>query len=216
MKNSLIKPPFIPVWARGYKNSLFFIYNGGSMAPLFKPGDFLCAHNPILGDIRLGDIVIIQWEGSIDSLDYVVHRVVSVKREYLITQGDNNLSPDSQLVTNDNLIGLVTSFERKSHVYPVNGGAMGLFYARLIHARNHLWLFIKRLGWRIYGFIRLSGLVARVWRPAITQLRLMTDKGPLIKYCHGNRTIAHWWIEKRYFNVLKPFDLVIPNPEESK
>jgi hypothetical protein len=93
---------------------------------------------------------------------------------------------------------------------------MGLFYARLIHARNHLWLFIKRLGWRIYGFIRLSGLVARVWRPAITQLRLMTDKGPLIKYCHGNRTIAHWWIEKRYFNVLKPFDLVIPNPEESK
>jgi signal peptidase I len=216
MQNSLIKPPFIPVWAGGSKDSIFFIYNGGSMAPLFKPGDFLCAHSSVFGDILLGDIVIIQWEGNLGCLEYVVHRVVLVKQDYLVTQGDNNLCPDSQLVTHDNFVGLVNSYERQGHVYLVKGGVIGLFYARLIHARNYIWLFIKILGWRIYRLIYQSGWVARVWRPAIIQLRLTTDKGILIKYYHGNRTVAHWWPEKKYFDACKPFDLVIPNPEESK
>jgi signal peptidase I len=216
MKNSLIKPPFIPIWARGDKNSLFFIYNGGSMAPLFKPGDFLCSHRSVFRDIHLGDVVIFHWKGDDVRLDYVVHRVVSVKREYLITQGDNNFTPDSQLVTNDNLVGLVTFFERQNHKYPVVSGYKGLFFARLIHAWNCIWIIIKRLGWRFYRIIRQSGLVARMWQPTINQLCLITENGPLIKYCYGNRTIAYWWKEKRYFDVIKPFDLVIPNPVESK
>lgn len=186
------------------------------MAPLFKPGDLLCARKSILGNTRLGDIVIIDWGSDKNHNEYIVHRVVSAKQEHLITQGDNNLKPDPQVITLDNLVGLVTSFERQNHVYLVKGGTIGLFYARLIHARNYIWLLVKRLGWRIYRFIRQSGWVARVWRPAIRQIRVMTDHGPLIKYCYDNRTVAHWWPETKKFEVLKPFDLVISNPEESK
>lgn len=216
MNNSLTEPPFIPSWARKYKEKKFFIYNGPSMAPLFKPGDLLCVQKSVLGNIRLGDIVIINWESDKNNIQYVVHRVISLKQEHLITQGDNNLKPDPQAVTSENLVGLVTSFGRQNHVYSVKGGTIGLFYARLIHARNFIWLLIKRLGWRIYRLIRQSGLIAKMWRPVISQIRVMTANGSLIKYCYGKHTVARWWPETKNFVVAKPFDLVIPHPKESK
>jgi signal peptidase I len=186
------------------------------MEPLFKPGDLLCARKSVLGNICLGDIVIIDWGSDKKYIGYVVHRIISVKREYLITQGDNNLKSDPQVVTMDNLVGQVTSFGRQNHVYSVHGEMMGLFYARLILARNYLWLFFKRLGWRSYRLLRQSGWGKRLWRPSIRRVRVMTDKGPLIKYCHGKHTVARWWPETNKFTVVKPFDLVIPHPEEPK
>jgi hypothetical protein len=176
----------------------------------------LCACKTVLEKTHLGDVVIVFREGNTNHFDHIVHRVVSVNQDYLITQGDNNLKPDAQIVTIDNLVGLVTSFSRHNHVYPVMGGTLGLFYARLIYARNHSWLLIKRLGWRIYRHIRQNGLIARVWRPSISQIRLVTNNGYLVKYCHDNRTVARWWSETKAFEVVKPFDLVIPRPEGSK
>ena len=210
MNNSLVEPPFIPAWARQLKEYLFFIYNGPSMAPLFKPGDILCARKSVLGNIHLGDVIIIVWQNDISHIETVVHRVVAAKPECLITRGDNNLKPDAQAVTSDNLVGLVTSFGRQNRMYPVRNGYLGLLHARFIHARNHLWLLVRRLGWRVYRLISQSGVVAKVWRPDISQIRVMTLDGSLFKYCYGNRTVAYWRPE------LKKFDVVIPNPEESK
>lgn len=186
------------------------------MTPLFKPGDLLCVRHSIFGDIRSGDVVIVCWGNKTNRSEYVVHRVNSVKKGYFITQGDNNLKPDGQVVAIDNLVGLVTSFGRQNQVYSVRGGYIGFLFARFIHARNYSWLFVKRLGWRIYRHIRQSGWVARVWCPTINQILVKTDDGPLIKYCYGSHTVAHWRPEKRYFAVVKPFDLVISNPNESK
>ncbi len=214
MSNSLTESPFIPTWAKDNKDNLFFIYNGPSMAPLFKPGDMLCAHKLVLESIHLGDIVIINWESDENRAEFIVHRVISKKQKHLITQGDNNLKPDLKIVTIENLMGKVISFCRQNHVSSVTGGALGLFYARFIHALNNIWLFIKRVCWRRYDWMRKSRLVARVWRPAISQICLITDSGPLIKYCYGNRTVACWWLESKKFDVIKPFDLVIPSPEE--
>lgn len=214
MNNSLIEPPFTPSWARENEENIFFIYSGASMAPLFKPGDMLCARFHVWENIRPGDVVIIHWGNHINHSEHVVHRVVSVNQDNLNTQGDNNLKLDAQVVTNDNLVGLVFSFGRKGKIYSVRGGRLGLFYAHLVHTRNYIWMLIKRLGWRAYRRIRQSGLVARLWRPAISQIRVMTDEGPLIKYCFGTKTVARWWPQQKRFQVVKPFDLVLSDPEE--
>jgi hypothetical protein len=212
MINSLIEAPFIPVWARAIRG-FFFIYNGASMAPLFRPGDLLCARRPVWKRIRPGDVVIIALGNNPNHFDHVVHRVVSVKQKFLITQGDNNLKPDMETVTNDNIIGLVIAFGRQGHIHPVRGGILGLTFAGLIHSRNIIWFLIKRIGWRVYRPIQQSGLVARVWRPDIYQIRVMTDKGPLVKYRYRTKTVARWWPQLKHFDVVKPFDLVIPKPE---
>jgi hypothetical protein len=214
MDNSLIDAPFIPVWARSFNEPLFFIYNGPSMAPLFKPGDLLCARSSFLKSIRRGDVVIYSWRDNPNHLNQVVHRVVSVKGKLLKTQGDNNLKPDSQVILVDNLVGLVTSFGRQKHIYSVKGGILGSFYAQLIRSRNNIRLLGKRLGWRIYRQLHQSGIVARFWQPEISQIRVLTNEGPLIKYCFHSKTIARWWPHMKRFLVVKPFDLVIFHPYE--
>ncbi len=216
MSNSQLESPSAPIWVREFKEIKYFVYYGPSMMPLFKPGDLLCARKSVLRNIRLGDVVIINLGGDKNRIEYVVHRVVSAKQGCLITQGDNNLKPDMQIVSKENLVGLVTSFYRQKHVYSVKGGAIGFLYARFIYTRNYIWLLIKRLGWMTYRLIDQSGWVSIIWRPAIYQIRVATDTGPLVKYCHGNRTVARWWPEINKFDVVKPFDLVITHPEEKK
>ena len=216
MNDSLTEPPFTPVWARKFKENFFFIYNGSSMAPLFKPGDLLCAYRPVWGNIHPGDIVIVNWGSSINHPKKVVHRVVSVRQNNLITRGDNNLKADSEAALNDNLVGLVIAFGRKSHIYSARGGCPGLFYSYLVHMQNYIWMLIKRPGRRVYRKVQQSGLIAKVWRPSLSRIHIMTDEGPLVKYRFGTRTIARWWLVQKRFDVVKPFDLVLSAPEDPK
>jgi signal peptidase I len=212
MDNSLIEAPFFPVWARELKDNKVFIYNGASMAPLFKPGDLLCVRPFVFGEIQPGDIVVVNSGIKVNKNEYVVHRVISFSPDSLITRGDNNLKVDELFTTQENLIGKVTSYERKNRPYKIRGGQSGLWFARIIYIRNKIWRFTKRLGWRAYGQIRRSGWVARVWRPTITQIYLITDEGKMVKYRYGNHTVAHWWPQQARFKAVKPFDLVIRDP----
>ncbi len=214
MNNFLVESSFVPVWARGGNEKKFFIYNGASMRPYFKPGDLLCVRDVDFERVGIGDIVILHWKDAVSGSEYVVHRVVSARRGSLITQGDNNLLPDIHAVVADDLVGLVVFFGRQRRVYSIRGGVIGLLYARFILARNYIWLCIKRAGWRFYNLIRKSRWIFSVWRPSINKIRVMTNDGPLVKYCYGSHTVARWWIDKRIFEVVKPFDLVIPNPED--
>jgi signal peptidase I len=214
MDSDFLSPsPFTPSWGRGNENK-YFIYNGESMAPLFKPGDMLCVNISSLLDIHLGDIIVYHMKTEANEPLSVVHRVISAKKDELITKGDNNANQDTQVVTKKNLVGLVTSYERRGRLYPVRGGTWGLFHAGMTHVRNLLLILIKRLGWWAYHPIKQSGLVARMWQPDIIQIRVKTNSGPLIKYCYGNRTVAHWWPQQKQFDVVKPFDLVISPPED--
>ena len=212
MPNSLIEPPFIPAWGRKFREAKFFIYNGLSMRPLLQPGDMLCVYKASFQNLHLGDIVLIDWEMG-QERQYVVHRMIAVRATGPLTQGDNNLKPDVEALTAENFIGLVTHFERRGRIHPLRGGTLGWLYARIILVRNWLWLFIKRLGWRVYRILRQSGVIAKVWRPAILQIRVATGNGSLVKYCHGKCTVARWWPETQKFNVKKPFDLVIFPPK---
>lgn len=186
------------------------------MAPLFKPGDLLCARRPVWGNIHPGDIVIVNWGSSINHPENVVHRVVSIRQNNLITKGDNNLKPDSEVASNDNLVGLIVAFGRHSHIYSARGGLPGLIYAHLVHLGNYIWMLIKRLGRRVYRKVQQSGLIAKVWRPTLNRIHIMTDEGPLVKYRFGTRTVARWWPQQKRFDVIKPFDLVLSAPEAPK
>lgn len=213
MKNFLNEPPYIPSWAMNYNETVFYTYYSSSMASIFKPGDLLCARKSALKDVKVGDVVIVERNNG-EETEYIVHRVVAIEQAGLITKGDNNLNIDAQIVTKDNFVGLVTSFSRKNRVYSVKNGMIGLFYARLIQTRNFVCLLIRQLGWRTYRFVRQSGLVAYVWHPTISRVRVMTNEGPLIKYrCYG-RTVASWYPRSGQFTAIKPFDLIISDPKD--
>ena len=74
------------------------------MVPALNVGDIAIIKKCDVNDIQVNDII----EYAMD--DYtVVHRVIEIKQQdgqfYFVTKGDNNPKPDSELVTEDQLIG---------------------------------------------------------------------------------------------------------------
>ncbi len=191
-------------------------YRGGSMLGTFRPGDYLTVEPVPLAAIRLGDVVVCRGREEAGEPDEIVHRVVDVLPDGLVTRGDNSPYVDSVPVTQDTLLGRVTHVQRGGQVRPVWGGRRGLLRARMLHARCAVrrfgWRWLSIVGRRPYRWLRQSGLVGRLWRPAITRVRVEAEDGPLVKYVHRGRTVARWWPERGRFRCRKPYDLVISRP----
>ena len=91
-------------------------YHGNSMLSILRPGDYLIIEPTSIAAIHPGDVVVYQGVNRSGEPDDVVHRVVAVTPDGLVTRGDNNPQVDDALVTQDNLLGRVT------HVMAAVGG----------------------------------------------------------------------------------------------
>lgn len=178
------------------------------MLGTFHLGDRLTIEPLSIDEIRCGDLVVFQASDGQDGPVEYVHRAIGIAPCGVVTRGDNNPRVDTALVTATNLLGRVTHVERDGAIRPVRGGRLGLWRARLVHARQYL----RRLGRQPYVRLRESRLMCYLWRPYISQVHLATDDGPLIKYLSKGRTVARWWPEEGRFECRKPYDLVIPRP----
>jgi signal peptidase I len=197
-----------------------FIYCGGSMKQVFQFGDRLVIAPTDIADIRPGDIVVFhQVHGqqvSPGSIARVAHRVIAITPAGLITRGDNNQFPDG-IVPAHKLIGRVTHVWRDGELHTVQSGRWGLVRGQSIHfgimsvqrVRAGIWRVAAWLGHDFYRWLRRSGIVARFWHPRITKIRLITNKGSVVKYVCGNRTIACWYVEEDRFWCRKPYDLIL-------
>ena len=58
--------------------------------------------------------------------------------------------------------------------------------------------------------------MARIWKPAISQIHLKTDTGTLVKFIYRKKTVAVWEASRGRFDCRKPFDLVIFPPEDQQ
>ena len=185
---------------------------GRCMAGTLRPADLLTVAPASLADVRLGDVVIYRVLGQGGEVRELVHRIVAVAPGGWVAQGDNSDHPDSTLVTADNLVGRVAHAGRDGRRWPVRGGRRGLLRARLLRVRRHAERWIRRIGGRPYRCLRNSGMVPRLWRPAVDKVRLTSRDGPLVKYLCAGRTVACWWPEEGRFECRKPYDLVISRP----
>ncbi|HEY2743200.1 MAG TPA: S24/S26 family peptidase [Polyangia bacterium] len=65
---------------------------GGSMRPLFAPGDLLLVRPASAADVRPGDAVIVEIDGQL-----LCHRLVYVADDRVVTRGDNIADCDAPL-----------------------------------------------------------------------------------------------------------------------
>jgi hypothetical protein len=187
------------------------------MAGIFRPGDYLIIVPVSLESVQAGDVIVFDGLDAAGEPDVIVHRVVDVLPEGLVTRGDNNSRLDPAPVTMDNLLGRVTHFERGDKRHRVRGGWWGLQRVRL----NRGWRWAVRrsrlvaasLGRQPYGWLRGSRLVCWLWRPAITKIYLAGDGDPVVKYVCGRQTVARWWPDTGRFKCRKPYDLIISRPD---
>jgi hypothetical protein len=82
------------------------------MYPSISPGDILQARYKKFQEINIGEVIIFQRNGIL-----FAHRVIrkqeNVKDSGLITQADRSLSEDIALATNQNILGVLVTVERK-------------------------------------------------------------------------------------------------------
>ena len=190
-------------------------YRGRSMEGTFRPGDYLTVVPVSISDVRPGDVVVYRRPNHQGDAEELVHRVVTRAPGGLIARGDSNPCADATLVTADNLLGRVTHVERNGRMRLVRGGRLGLLHASVLHAQRRVWRLIACVGRQSYQWLRDNGLVARVWQPSVVKIHLATENGPLVKYVCGGRTVACWWPGEGRFECRRPFDLVIPRPDET-
>ena len=123
----------------------------------------------------------------------LVHRIVKLIKKDFITRGDNNPKNDEEPVTEENLIGKVTHYERNGKIHKVWNGRLGMMRARVLHGRLHIIRCAKFLLRKPYRLIKKSGIVAKLWQPEIETIYFETQDGPLVKYIHKGRTVASCW-----------------------
>ncbi len=209
------------------------------MAPLFRPGDGLRVEAAAFAQVRPGDVIIFyppqavgsdaeetglavpsrpspaasSWPPSAtEGSRRIVHRVVAVSPEGLVTRGDANAWPDEGFVTPARFEGRVEALERNGATYTVPRGHAGLTRAAFARFRVRLARRLRRIASIPYGLLRASRIVRRIWHPALSTLTVATPQGTLIKTLHGHRTVARWWPQSGRFECIKPYDLVIESP----
>jgi len=216
------------------------IYTGSSMSPLFRPGDGLFTEPVDFDRLRPGDVIV--FRHSVDEAEdsdcaerevthsperpqaiwppaavagtrRVVHRVMAVRPEGLVTRGDANPRADEGFVTADRLEGLVTGLERRGRLVSVHGGRRGLADAAIARIVHRTWRYIRRFASLPYALVRASGLAKFIWNPQLRTISLRTPQGPLIKTRCGKHTVARWWPRSGRFECRKPYDLVIERPD---
>jgi len=193
------------------------IYKGQSMAGTFSFGDQLIIEKVQFSNVRCGDILVYRRSASKGINNEVVHRVIGSTPDGFVMQGDNNLHPDETYVTEKNLVGRITHMERAGNKHRLECKHSGLlftrFFRRWLHIRQIMLRFVRVMGRRSYCWLRESSLVTRLWRPPVVKVRLLTPRGPMIKYIWRNRTVAFHWINEGRLKCRKPYDLVI-GPKE--
>lgn len=193
-----------------------YAYHGNSMAGTFRPGDYLIIESVRLADVRPGDVVIYRGQENARESEEVVHRVVAIAPDGLVTRGDNNPRVDDMPVSQEALLGRVTRVERAGRVRPVRGGRWGLLQSRALRAwrraRQCSWQVLRLAGRWLYRWLRTSGLVRWCWRPTLIRLLVTNGDGLVVKYIHRGRTVALWRPATRRFRCSRPYDLIILHP----
>ena len=204
------KRPFAPLvveLATGHGR--FFFYHGESMRGTFRPGDRLTVEPVSLSDLRAGDVVVFHGVNCREDADTIVHRVVAVRADGLVTRGDNSSTADLYPLTEERLVGRVVKVERGGRSWNVHNGRAGLCRAYALRLLRSAVALLGLIGRWPYRGLRASGLARRFWQPAITRVYLQTERGPLVKYVCAGRTVACWRPTERRFECRKPYDLVI-------
>ncbi len=125
---------------------------GPSMYPTLQPGDGIELYtykNPT--EIRVGDVIVYPHpKGTVD----VVHRIIGINPEGVLTRGDNNNKIDPYTIKFKDIIGKVIAARRRTRLISIRGGRTGFLIHKLMLFRKYV------LPWALLPFRTVSNGMA--------------------------------------------------------
>jgi len=124
------------------------------MHPTLRGGDGLDLYiyrNP--DELRVGDVIVYPHPfGTVD----VVHRIIEIKPDGVITRGDNNNKIDPYTVQFKDIIGKVLAAKRKDRLMQIKGGKTGFCIHKLMLFRKGSTPLINWRFWHPWGMARIE------------------------------------------------------------
>ncbi len=194
-------PPLISPNGQKLSSILYCSYTGPSMNPTLREGDLLEVKAYGYESICIGDVILFKRESGI-----IVHRVVNVYENGLVTRGDNNIEKDPGLLNSKDVVGRVIAFWRGKRRKKVLRGSTGIIAAKFNITKNKIMLTIFDFLAPFYRLISSKGIfkwVSILAKPKIVKfgdsdLKLMFGSHEIGKYKEG----SGWFIKP-------PFKLII-------
>jgi len=87
----------------GRPGSILARSSGISMEPVYSDGTLFLIQPTAWGDLKVGDIIAYRNPAG----QIIVHRLIHSYGDHWLAQGDNNNAPDQQMVTPQDLVGVV-------------------------------------------------------------------------------------------------------------
>ena len=182
--------------------------SGPSMNSTLKPGDGLemYAYRD-RAEISVGDVIVYPHPfGTVD----VVHRIIEIRPDGVITRGDNNNKIDPYTVRFADIIGKVIAAKRKNRRIPVKGGKTGFCIHKLMLFRKYFVLYgLAPL--RFVSNIMAASGIFNIFHP-VFNLRIVHINGEhqrQLILVSGNRAIGKLLEESGEWQIRFPYKYFI-------
>jgi hypothetical protein len=178
------------------------------MTPILQPFDLLEIEPYRERDVRVGDVVAFQLEGT---ARHVVHRVARVGTESIHTIGDNNVVEDIADLKPEDLTGRVVVAWRGQKYRKVHGGAVGNLIGRIVRLARRFDRAISRILRPIYHALArqsiLRVVLPRSLRPRV--VRFGNPEHPSMMLIFLGRAIGRYDIDLGQWIIRRPFKLFV-------
>ena len=189
--------------------SAFSTCSGPSMYPTLRNGDGL-----VLGkfksfdEIIVGDIITYPHPDPAKSFD-VVHRIIKIEKEGVITRGDNNNKVDPYLVRFEDIKGKVKAVKRNNKESKLKNGSIGYIIHKVMLLRRLLIQCLKPLR-KLSAAIEEAG-VFTILHPFIKLEKMnVTNKSKKeILLIHKGRVIGRKNVRANKWKIKFPYKLII-------
>jgi signal peptidase I len=156
-------------------NMEFILHVGNSMNPLLKSLDILCVIPYDNSKIQQGDVIVFFPPAGKHK---ITHRVISIREQYIKTQGDNNNDIDLWVLAPTDIIGRVIYLQRKNRRIYVAGGIKGHLLAIVIKKLNLIKLKIFSLLRPFYHWLIQSNILKQKWLLNSPRTRILVFNNP--------------------------------------
>ncbi len=172
----------------------FTTCSGPSMYPTIRPGDGieLFTGRDAAESCRAGDIIVFPHHFA--AMD-VVHRIIKITPDGMITRGDNNNRFDPKVIRFEDMAGKVVAIKRGSRLITVKGGTYGLLIHKIMLLRKYFMLYGLRPLRFLSRVIAASGVLT-VFHPFV--------KTKVIYFKRNDRTIVTLWVGNRTVGTQQP------------
>ncbi len=108
------------------------------MWPLISKGDKVFIKYKNINKLKQGDIILFKKN------DFILHRIIKIKNNKIITKGDNNVNNDFYEINENNYFGVLFKIQKNKFNLIINSHILNIYYYYILPFHPIIKMIIKR------------------------------------------------------------------------